>query len=186
MKTNFVYAVFLLSSFFTFSQTNFNLEKSKVKWTGKKITNASHWGHINFTKAEITFDGDVISTGNFIVDMTSISVDDISGGGKSRLENHLKDDDFFSVDKFNNAELEILEKSEMIDNKYQVEANLTIKGITNPITFEMTQVDDGSYKALLVFDRSIYDVQYRSGSFFENLGDRLILDDVVLEVNLIK
>ena len=74
----------------------------------------------------------------------------------------------------------------MIDNKYQVEANLTIKGITNPITFEMTQVDDGSYKALLVFDRSIYDVQYRSGSFFENLGDRLILDDVVLEVNLIK
>ncbi|MBD41523.1 MAG: lipid-binding protein [Flavobacteriaceae bacterium] len=186
MKTNFVYAVFLLSSFFTFSQTNFNLEKSKVKWTGKKITNASHWGHINFTKAEITFDGDVISTGNFIVDMTSISVDDISGGGKSRLENHLKDDDFFSVDKFNNAELEILEKSEMIDNKYQVEANLTIKGITNPITFEMTPVDDGSFKALLVFDRSTYDVQYRSGSFFENLGDRLILDDVVLEVNLIK
>ena len=186
MKTNFVYAVFLLSSFFTFSQTNFNLEKSKVKWTGKKITNASHWGHINFTKAEITFDGDVISTGNFIVDMTSISVDDISGGGKSRLENHLKDDDFFSVDKFNNAELEILEKSEMIDNKYQVEANLTIKGITNPITFEMSPVDDGSFKALLVFDRSTYDVQYRSGSFFENLGDRLILDDVVLEVNLIK
>ena len=186
MKTNFVYAVFLLYSLFTFSQTNFNLEKSKVKWTGKKITNASHWGHINFTKAEITFDGDVISTGNFIVDMTSISVDDISGGGKSRLENHLKDDDFFSVDKFNNAELEILEKSEMIDNKYQVEANLTIKGITNPITFQMTPVADGSYKALLVFDRSTYDVQYRSGSFFENLGDRLILDDVVLEVNLIK
>ena len=186
MKTNFVYAVFLLYSLFTFSQTNFNLEKSKVKWTGKKITNASHWGHINFTKAEITFDGDVISTGNFIVDMTSISVDDISGGGKNRLENHLKDDDFFSVDKFNIAELEILEKSEMIDNKYQVEANLTIKGITNPITFQMTPVADGSYKALLVFDRSTYDVQYRSGSFFENLGDRLILDDVVLEVNLIK
>lgn len=186
MKTNFVYAVFLLSSLFTFSQINFNLEKSKVKWTGKKITNASHWGHINFTKAEITFDGDVISAGSFIVDMTSISVDDISGGGKNRLENHLKDDDFFSVDKFNNAELEILEKSEMIENKYQVEANLTIKGITNPITFEMSPVDDGSYKALLVFDRSIYNVQYRSGSFFENLGDRLILDDVVLEVNLIK
>ncbi len=186
MKINFIYTIFLFISLFAFSQTTFDLEKSKVKWTGKKITNASHWGHINFTKADITFDGDVISTGNFIVDMTSISVDDISGGGKNRLENHLKDDDFFSVDKFNNAELEILEKSEMIDNKYLIEANLTIKGITNPITFEMTLMDSGSYKALLVFDRSKYDVQYRSGSFFENLGDRLILDDVELEVTLIK
>ena len=186
MKNNFVYTIFLFISLFAFSQTNFDLEKSKVKWTGKKITNASHWGHINFTKAYITFDGDAISTGNFIVDMTSISVDDISGGGKNRLENHLKDDDFFSVDKFNNAELEILEKSEMIDNKYLVEANLTIKGITNPIKFEMTQVDDDSYKAKLIFDRSKYDVLYRSGSFFENLGDRLILDDVELEVTLVK
>ena len=103
MKTHFAYTIFLFFSLFAFSQTNFDLEKSKVKWTGKKITNASHWGHINFTKANITFDGDVISKGNFIVDMTSISVDDISGGGKNRLESHLKDDDFFSVDKFNNA-----------------------------------------------------------------------------------
>ena len=118
--------------------------------------------------------------------MTSISVDDISGGGKNRLESHLKDDDFFSVDKFNNAELEILKKSEMIDNKYLVDADLTIKGITNPITFEMTQVEDGSYRAILIFDRSKYNVQYRSGSFFENLGDRLILDDVELEVTLVK
>ena len=186
MKTYIINTVFLVFPLFIFSQTNFDLEKSKVKWTGKKITNASHWGHINFTKADITFDGDVISTGNFIVDMTSISVDDISGGGKNRLENHLKDDDFFSVDKFNYAQLEILEKSEMIDNKYLVDANLTIKGITNPITFEMTIVDDGSYKAILIFDRSKYDVQYRSGSFFENLGDRLILDDVELEVTLFK
>ena len=70
MRTIFVYTIFLFFSLFAFSQTNFDLEKSKVKWTGKKITNASHWGHINFTKADITFDGDAISTGNFIVDMT--------------------------------------------------------------------------------------------------------------------
>ena len=98
----------------------------------------------------------------------------------------MKDDDFFSVDKFNNAVLEILEKTEIIDNKYLVDANLTIKGITHPISFEMALLEDGSYVAKLIFDRSKYDVQYRSGSFFENLGDRLILDDVELEVTLIK
>ena len=186
MKTYLINTVFLIFSLFAFTQTNFDLEKSKVKWTGKKITNASHWGHINFTQADITFDGNVILGGNFIVDMTSISVDDISGGGKKRLENHLKDDDFFSVNKFSNAKLEILGKYEMIDNKYVVDANLTIKGITNPVKFEMTSIDDGSYKAIMVFDRTKYDVKYSSGSFFENLGDRLILDNVELEVTLVK
>ena len=38
--------------------------------------------------------------------------------------------------------------------------------------------------AKLVFDRSKYNVRYGSGSFFENLGDRLILDDIELEVKL--
>ena len=69
---------------------------------------------------------------------------------------------------------------------YLVDANLTIKGITHPISFEMDLLEDGSYVAKLIFDRSKYDVQYRSGSFFENLGDRLILDDVELEVTLVK
>ena len=186
MKTNLINTLLIFFSIFAFSQTNFDLEKSKVKWTGKKITNASHWGHLNFKKADISFDGNAISSGNFIVDMTSISVDDISGGGKTRLEDHLKDDDFFSVDKYNNAVLEILEKSEVKDKKYLVDANLTIKGITHPISFEMDLLEDGSYVAKLIFDRSKYDIQYRSGSFFENLGDRLILDDVELEVTLVK
>lgn len=36
----------------------------------------------------------------------------------------------------------------------------------------------------LVFDRSKYDVKYGSGTFFENLGDNLILDEINIDVNL--
>ena len=39
--------------------------------------------------------------------------------------------------------------------------------------------------AVRIFDRSKYDVRYGSGSFFENLGNRLILDDIELEVTLV-
>ena len=39
---------------------------------------------------------------------------------------------------------------------------------------------------ILTFDRTKYDVTYRSGNFFENLGDRLILDEVELVVDLVK
>ena len=38
--------------------------------------------------------------------------------------------------------------------------------------------------AILVFDRSKYDVRFRSGSFFDELGDKLILDEIKLEVAL--
>ena len=126
-------------------------------------------------------DGLVVS-GNFIVDMTSISVEDISGSGKKRLEGHLKSDDFFSVDKYDKALLSI-KGSKKTDKGFLVDANLTIKDLTHPIQFNMVSIE-GGYNADLVFDRSKYNVRFRSGSFFENLGDKLIIDDIVLSSEL--
>ena len=47
----------------------------------------------------------------------------------------------------------------------------------------MNFIDD-HWKANLIFDRSKYDVRFRSGTFFENLGDKLIYDDIVIETDL--
>jgi hypothetical protein len=43
---------------------------------------------------------------------------------------------------------------------------------------------DSSWVSYLTFDRSKYNVRYGSGSFFENLGDKLILDSIKLETSL--
>jgi hypothetical protein len=48
----------------------------------------------------------------------------------------------------------------------------------------MTPAED-HWKAKLVFDRSKYEVRFRSGSFFENLGDKLIYDDITIETELV-
>ena len=40
-------------------------------------------------------------------------------------------------------------------------------------------------KATVVFDRSEYDVRYGSGSFFDDLGDQVIYDDIALGVELV-
>ena len=64
-----------------------------------------------------------------------------------------------------------------------VNASLTIKDISHPVTFEMSNTENG-WTANLVFDRSKYNVKFRSGTFFENLGDKLIYDDIELEINL--
>ena len=159
-----------------------NTEKSTLKWIGEKITTSQHSGSLDFKSGEMTIKDGLVVSGNFIVDMTSISVEDISGSGKKRLEGHLKSDDFFSVDKHDKALLSI-KGSKKTDKGFLVDANLTIKDLTHPIQFNMVSIE-GGYNADLVFDRSKYNVRFRSGSFFENLGDKLIIDDIVLSTEL--
>ena len=47
-------------------------------------------------------------------------------------------------------------------------------------------VNGKNYSSTLVFDRTKFEITYRSGNFFENLGDRLINDYVELEVSLVR
>ena len=190
---NFLLVSILLMGLNLSSQVQMDLTKSSIKWIGKEITTKEHFGALKFSKAQLEFNGDVLTGGEFMVDMTTLDVQDLSGGGKQRLEGHLRSDDFFSVDKHQTSYLKIIEvlppelsRIEADNNSFEVSGELTIKGITQPIVFTLKPVSDQSYVADLTFDRSDYNVRFRSGSFFENLGDKLILDDIKLEVTLVK
>tara|TARA_B110001450_G_scaffold98730_1_gene93620 strand:+ start:2466 stop:3026 length:561 start_codon:yes stop_codon:yes gene_type:complete len=175
--------ILLLSSFIISAQkVDLNVEKSNVKWAGKKITNSSHSGSLKFKSGSVTFSGDLIETGKFIVDMTTINVEDLAGKSKARLEGHLKSDDFFSTEEFTESTLEI-NSSTKDGDLLKVSGNLTIKGISSPVEFEMKK-DGDNWLSSLTFDRSKHNVRFGSGSFFENLGDKLILDEIELEVTL--
>ena len=65
----------------------------------------------------------------------------------------------------------------------KVLGTLTIKGLESSVEFDMIK-SGSSWTADLSFDRSKHNVRFRSGSFFENLGDNLILDDIVLNAKL--
>lgn len=158
-------------------------EESSLVWTGREVSTSSHYGTINFTSGQFEIADGLIAQGEFLVDMTSINVQDMTGGSKERLEGHLRSDDFFSVESFPTAHLYI-SSSEVISNgKWMVNGFLTIKDISHPVLFEMANTEDG-WNANLVFDRSKYNVKFRSGTFFENLGDKLIYDDIELKINL--
>ena len=180
-----LFTLFVLFIQFSFSQLNLDLEKSKIKWTGKKITNASHWGSLYFTEASLVFDGEDLIKGKFIVDMNSISVDDIQGRGKQRLEGHLRNKDFFDVENHKQATLMFNDRVPLNNGVYEVSGTLTIKDISNPIKFTLIPTGN-NYSSSLTFDRTKFEITYRSGNFFENLGDRLINDDVELEVSLVQ
>ena len=172
-----------LSTILTFGQGNINVENSFIKWTGEKITGESHYGTLKFISGKLDFSSNKINGGQFVVDMNSLSVDDLTGRGKKSLEGHLMSDDFFSVEKYNTASLVILSAKKESNGSFRAKGNLEIKGITNEVVVLFTPGSE-MMTAKLIFDRSKFNVRYGSDSFFDNLGNRLILNDVVLEVSL--
>lgn len=163
---------------------------SSLKWTGSKITKDSHWGTVALKEGSVTFTKDIPTAGSFVIDMTSIKCDDLTDAKMNgRLVGHLKSDDFFSVDKHPTATFKITKATAGKNGEVTITGDLTIKGITKPITFPATVKNEGGVYAAsgkLKFNRTDWDVKYNSGKFFDpkKLGDKLINDDIEIEINL--
>lgn len=182
---------FLILSIFLFSfVTNaneplkINLETSTVTYTAKKI-GGSHSGNLKFSNGNLKFNKtDVLIAGEFEVDMNTLTNTDIADTTyHKKFLDHLISEDFFNIEKFKTAKFKIKSAVKTKTDHYKIIGDLTIKGITTQITFD-SFVTKKSATALLKFDRTLYGIKYGSGKFFQNLGDKVIEDEVVLEVNL--
>ena len=160
-----------------------NAAKSSITWVGKKVT-GQHSGTIGFKEGVLNFKGGKVTGGNFTVDMTTIAVTDLKAGeGKEKLEGHLKADEFFGTEKFATSKLVFKTVTAKSAGVYTVVADLTIKGITKPVTFDLATTKNTATAKFNV-DRTKYDIKYGSKSFFEGIGDKAIYDEFELSVNL--
>ncbi|MFT5078770.1 MAG: polyisoprenoid-binding protein YceI [Planctomycetota bacterium] len=185
IKSILIATVVLGATTFTQAQTvkkAINAENSAITWTGEKVL-GSHTGTITFTEGVLEMDGEMLTGGMFTVDMTSINVTDLKvGEGKEKLEGHLKSDDFFGIGTYPTATLAFTKVQKMSDG-YEIDASITIKGTTEPISFELATVED-AMTASFKIDRTKHNVRYGSGSFFDSLGDNTISDNFTLDVVL--
>ncbi len=206
VKVNFQLAIFISLIFFgcgkkvdkklhtnrvvhSLSSGSYDVNKtdSRLEWSGRKVA----YGHngtlmIKNGSVEILSNGKI--NGKFDIDMNSINVTDLDGGRKNSLEGHLKAVDFFDVEQFPIASIVFqANKKNIKDNLIDINASLTIKNITHPINFRASIINSQpqlKMKANIVFDRSKYDVRFGSGKFFQNLGDKMILDDINVDAYL--
>lgn len=161
-----------------------NALKSELHWNAKKVT-GEHHGKINLKEGSFTLKDMKIVSGKFVIDMSSLDDLDLPAGEwHEKLVNHLKSDDFFGVKTYPEAVLVLTESTPFENGKAKVKGKLTIKGITNPIEFESIKLDN-EYTALITVDRTLFNVRYGSGKFFENLGDKTIYDNFTLDVKLV-
>ena len=165
------------------------VDRTELSWIGKEISTKIHTGTLNLSDGTIQIIDENTINGNITIDMSSINVTDLQGRAKEMLEGHLRSADFFEVENYPNSTLNFKSKSyNKLKNLIDFEGQLTIKDISNPIFFSATLIESSPYlkaKSILSFDRSKYNVRFRSGSFFENLGDKLILDDIDVNIVLV-
>lgn len=183
LKLLFLTLIFLYSLTTVEAQTKkIDVSKSLITWTGKKIT-GEHEGTIKFKEGELVFKANKITGGSFVADMTTLNNTDQTGSSKAKLEGHLKSDDFFGINNFKTAILTFKNITPKGNNTYTIIATLTIKGISNPVIFDLN-VKGNTATANLKIDRTKYDIKYGSGSYFDDLGDKTIYDEFELAVAL--
>lgn len=164
-------------------------ESSIINWKGFKPT-GEHYGTINLKSGSFTVENEKIVAGEFGIDISSIVVVDIPADSESnaKLVGHLKSDDFFGAEKYPVAMFKVTSVDSKGD-KSLVKGNLTIKEQTHPVSFLASISMDGNQITLksdtFEIDRSKYDIKFKSKSFFSDLGDKFIYDDMELSVVVI-
>ncbi len=189
----FLTAGLFFSSLSLFAQKSYNIDKNKstVKWYATKVT-GEHDGTVSLSYGKMEMENGKLTGGKVHVDMNSIVVLDIKDAGTNqKLVNHLKSEDFFFAEKhptavFTMKEVKYLTGSDRED-KYELTGDMYIRGISKEVTVPLTVRKAGeSYiaEAKFTLDRSRWNVKFNSGSFFENLGDKLIHDEFNLDMQL--
>ena len=181
-----IVAALVLQSFqsesLTLKEGNNEITKSKVVWKAYKVT-GSHSGTVGLKSVVLTFDENKLSGGSFLMYMTTLACTDLEGDYKNNLEGHLKSDDFFGVTKHGTSALNITNVKSTGKNSYQVKGDLTIKGISKSIVFQVSIYGNKATASLKV-DRTDFGIKYGSGSYFEDLQDKMIYDEFDLNVDL--
>ncbi|MFK8004856.1 MAG: YceI family protein [Saprospiraceae bacterium] len=168
--------------------TSVNTSKSVITWKGYKVT-GEHAGTLKVKSGDLNFTDGKLTGGNFVIDMASLAVTDLKGGGAKKLAGHLKSPDFFGTEKYPTAKFKITKVvSRGKAGEYKITGNVTIKETTKEIKFNTIVTEENGVKtakADITLDRSDFNVRYGSGSFFDGLGDKTIYDEFDLSVSLV-
>ncbi len=162
---------------------------SKIEWMGgKKLLNDTHKGTLLFKSGTLVFKNNALVSGELNVDMHSLKNTDIENPKyKQKLVGHLKNSDFFHVEKYPKATFKFDTVKKLKNNQYKLTGLMKIKNKTNKETVTITlkkQKKTWSGSGKITIDRSKYDVRYGSDSFFDNLGDKVIKNEIELTLDV--
>lgn len=155
---------------------------SEVIWTGYHLAKSyEHTGKVNLKSGNLTIENGKLTGGTLTIDMTSISNTDLTKEkDNKKLVNHLKSKDFFAIESYPEARLTLTSVTSKGANKYSANGDITIRDITKPITFDVTQKGASEFIADVTINRTDFEVMY--GWKLENA---MLSSDFNLKVKLV-
>lgn len=168
-------------------------EKSFISWKGSTMIGVSRAGKIKLTKGEFEVSQKNLNykdeeqnktlTGELEVDMNSL----VSDENLSKLEDHLKDKDFFNVKqfpigKFKMTNMHAGDAASETAYRYQVAGELILKGVAHPIVVPISITDKNDVIEVtgnVSIDRTAW------GIGEVGIGDRALKKDVELNLYII-
>ena len=165
-----------------------DIKASVVTWKGSMLLESAEEsiGYVYISKGELMIEKGQLVGGTVEIDMNTIEYKDKTN--KNTPVKHLKSPDFFDVEKFPISTITITKVASVSGKTIKITGNLTIKGISHPISFPAkVEVNAGIVKAnaKLIIDRTNWDVRYNSGKFYDNLADKTISDSIEFDITIV-
>lgn len=169
---------------------NVDAAASKLMWTGTKLGQSDHVGTIAIQSGVLQSNEGKLTAGEFVIDMAQMTNED-AGDKAADLIGHLSSPDFFNVAEYPTSTfaitgVEVVGGEEGVT--HHVSGNLTIMGISKEIKIPANIKMDGTKlmaNADFTINRTDWGVKYGSGSFFDDLGDNVIGDDITFKLALV-
>ena len=167
--------------------------QSSIRWKSKKV-GGEHIGIVKMANGQLNVDGNKLTGGTFMADMKSLR--DVDKGESNpfneRLVNHLRSEDFFSVEKFPTSTFKItsvkpIKGAKAGEPNYTIGGDLTIKGTTKPQTFPAVVTISGDAvqaAANFMVNRLDYDIKYRA-AIIGTAADKIIDDTFLLDLKIV-
>jgi polyisoprenoid-binding protein YceI len=168
---------------------NYSIAKIEplVTWVANKVIGSGHSGIIPLKNGKFKVVDGKIAAGIITFDMNGFTVTDIEGESKDNFNSHLKSEDFLFTEQFPTAVITITGSSEL-DGVTVIESTLDMHGVSQsyniPVSITPFEKDGQvmfSIKGDVAVDRTKHDITYGSGSFFDDLGDKAINDEIIIK-----
>lgn len=172
-----------------------NADQTTVHWVGfKTYSDGRHEGTIAVKGGQLMVEGDQLIGGEFTIDMTNIQVADLADNEEKhgQLVGHLMSDDFFAAETHPEAKFTITGVEESADaekgTSHIISGNLMMRGTEKNISFPASvTMADGNVKVNVpefAIDRKNWNVMYGSTGIEGLAKDKLIDDNILLEIQL--
>lgn len=155
-------------------------ENSVLNWSAKRVL-YGYVGEVYVKDWSLTLEDGVPTQGSFVLDMTNFTLD-----GPARAREDIMTN-MFEVEMYPESTLVItsVESIPNVSDQFTITADLTIKDVTNEITFVAVFASDRrSATTSFSIDRTRRGLTYQSASVFSGLGDRAINDTIEFDVEL--